>query len=121
MKDRALALHASLRADLPPDAIATLRVAVRDHYEALSRAQEGSELLALDLAELLCDRLEVLLDLCAEFPAARRADIVGAARYFVSEDDAVPDHHALTGLDDDVYVFNMVARALGRTDLLIDG
>ncbi len=121
MKEQALALHASLRADLPADAIAELRTAVRDHYDALVRAQEHAELVPVDLAELLCVRLEVLLDVYDAFPPARRADLVGAARYFVSEDDAVPDSHALTGLDDDVYVFNTVVRALGRADLVIDG
>lgn len=121
MRSRALELLTAQRADLPADAIAALRVDVRAHYDALLRDQRHSELVAVDLAEQLCHRLEALLDACAALPARHRAAVVGAARYFISDDDAVPDHHALTGLDDDVFVFNTVARELGRLDLLIDG
>ncbi len=119
MKPQALALLASLRDDLPDDALDRLRAEVRAHLESLQNAQRSSELVAVDLAELLCVRLEVLLEAAHALPSAHRAGVVGAARYFISDDDAVPDHHALTGLDDDVFVFNTVARELGRLDLLI--
>ena len=48
-----------------------------------------------------------------------RSAVVGAARYFVSENDEVPDAHSCTGLDDDVRVFNHVVALLGRVDLRI--
>lgn len=121
MKPEALALLAPLRADLPPDALAALRVDVRAHYDALVRDQRHSELVAVDLAEQLCEALESLLEIAHAMPKTHRAAVIAAARYFISDDDAVPDHRALTGLDDDVFVFNTVAREIGRTDLLIDG
>lgn len=43
--------------------------------------------------------------------------VVGAARYFVSQDDEYPDTDTILGLDDDVSVFNHVIEQLGRSDL----
>ncbi len=121
MDSRALQILASLRADLQGAELGALKVSVRDHYDALVRTQRTSELVSVDLAELLCERLELLLDHTASSSPAHRAAIVGAARYFVSRDDAVPDDASITGLDDDVFVFNAVVREIGRDDLVIDG
>jgi len=114
-----LDLHRSLRADLAPADLVALRAAVRAHYESLVTLQEAQELLAVDLAELLCTGLELLIDLAPSLAPDARADVVGAARYFISAQDAVPDDRACVGLDDDVLVFNYVAASLGRADLEI--
>ena len=114
-----LELHRALRADLSRDDVAALRREVRAHFESLVRLQEKQELLAVDLAELLCVRLELLLDAAPSLAADVRADIVGAARYFISAQDAVPDDRACVGLDDDVAVFNHVVRQMERIDLEI--
>lgn len=116
---RPLDLHRTLASDIPPEALAILRRDVRAHFEELVRLQARHELLAIDLAEILCSRLEVLLDMAPSLPTEARAMIVGAARYFVSANDAVPDARDCIGLDDDVLVFNHVAREVGRTDLEI--
>lgn len=58
----ALQLHAELCEDLPLDALRTLRREVRGHYDDLVSAQRSSELLSVDLAELLCARLEQRID-----------------------------------------------------------
>jgi uncharacterized membrane protein YkvA (DUF1232 family) len=118
--ERALGMLAGLREDLGTTEINALRRRVREHYDALLEAQRTSELIAIDLAELLSMRLEQLLAASGTFTGPHRAAVVGAARYFVSNDDAVPDDQALTGLDDDVAVFNAVAREIGRSDLLIE-
>jgi hypothetical protein len=107
------------RAPLAGAALAALAADVRAYYAHLLTVQSRQELLAIDLAELLCVRLEILLGLAPSLGDEARADIVGAARYFISEDDAVPDSQSCTGLDDDVEVFNHVARSLGRDDLVI--
>lgn len=114
---RALQILATLRGEAD---LAELRRHVREHYDALLRVQRTSELVSVDLAELLCTRLEALLDAAPSFTAPHRAAVVGAARYFVSRDDAVPDDASLTGLDDDVLVFNTVVREIGREDLVLD-
>jgi len=116
---RALALFRSFQEDLDAEALASLRGDVRAHLVALAKAQQKSELIALDLAEQLCTRLEALLDQAPSFDSPSRAMVVGAARYFVSDDDARPDAGSCTGLDDDVAVFNHVVSQLGRSDLLI--
>lgn len=108
-----------LREDLEAPELALLKVAVRAHYERLVRAQERDELVAVDLAELLCVRLEEVLAMAHLLAPEPRAHVVGAARYFISQADAVPDERSCTGLDDDVEVWNHVARALGRPDLVI--
>ena len=116
---RALELYRELREDLPGPELAALRVSVRSHFEDLVRVQQRDELVAVDLGELLCVGLEGLLIAAHQFDAQTRSAIVGAARYFVSPEDAVPDHRSCTGLDDDVAVFNHVVREIGRLDLLI--
>ena len=115
----AIELFQDLRGDLAAAELASLAVRVRAHYERLVTAQQEDELVAVDLALLLCVRLEGLLAMAHLLAPEPRAHIVGAARYFVSSADAVPDERSCTGLDDDVAVFNHVVGALGRPDLVI--
>jgi uncharacterized membrane protein YkvA (DUF1232 family) len=118
--DRALALLAKLRADLAAEELSALKAQVHTHLAKLRAQQATDELLAVDLAEALAKHLVTLLDHAPSMQPAYRAAVVGAARYFVSQDDAIPDGEALTGMDDDVLVFNSVAREIGRPDLVID-
>ena len=69
-------------------------------------------------AEELATRLDTLLEAVQTAGPEHRAAIVGAARYFVSAHDDVPDEQE-GGLDDDVDVFNHVARLVGRPDIVI--
>ena len=117
----AIALYQTLREDLAPPALEILHAQVREHFDNLVRAQQRHELVAIDLAELLCLGLEGLLSAAGAFTSDARANVVGAARYFISANDAVPDDRSCTGLDDDVEVFNHVAVSLGRSDLKIVG
>lgn len=119
--DRAIILYTSLRADLGTSELRALKREVSAHHERLVKAQERAELIAIDLSAAVAGRLASLLDVAEQLGPEERASVVGAARYYVSHDDAVPDHELCTGLDDDVHVFNHVASALGRADLIIDG
>lgn len=101
--------------------LAGLRAAVQRHKRDLDQASRESEFLATDLAEELADKLDDLLETLPSLPEDVRPLVAGAARYFVSDDDALPDRSGPTGLDDDVAVFNMVARRIGRADLEIAG
>lgn len=58
-----------------------------------------------------------LLD--TEWDEESRRLVQGAVTYFLLEDDEEPDLDSVAGLDDDAEVFNAVARALGREDLVI--
>lgn len=115
-----LALFAELCLDLPPDGLAELHNSVRSYATELEAEQSRSELVAVDLAIAVKDRLERLFGLTAELPATQRALVVGAARYFISKDDAIPDTRACTGLDDDVRIVNHVLKELGRVEWSIE-
>lgn len=115
----AMEIYGDLREDLAVPQLAALTVEVRAHFDGLVRAQQRNELVAIDLAEILCDRLEGLLAMAHQLDSEHRAHIVGAARYFISASDAVPDAQSCTGLDDDVEIFNHVVHILGRQDLMI--
>ena len=116
----ALDIFDRLRADAPREEVERVRVAVKAHLEALVAAQRTSELVALDLAEVLAQRLDGLLAGAMALSTEHRAAVLGAARYFISAEDALPDAASCTGLDDDVQVFNHVVVLIGRADLRID-
>lgn len=111
----------------PLDAVerAALRAAVQRHLLDLRQTARTHELLPVDLAEVLAARIDALLGQLDD-PGRRGALdpdhvplVVGAARNFVSDDDAIPDREGVLGLDDDVAVFNAVAVRVGRPDLRI--
>jgi hypothetical protein len=112
-------IYRGLCADLGPGELSTLKADVRAHYDGLVDAQRRNEFIAVDLADALCVRLEALLAMAHLLAPDARAQVVGAARYFISSNDEKPDQGSCTGLDDDVEVFNHVVRFLGRVDLLI--
>ena len=116
---KAFEIYRSLCEDLSPAALADLKADVRAHLDRLIDAQKRNELVAIDLADALCVRLEALLAMAHLMDPESRGQIVGAARYFVSSADEKPDDQSCTGLDDDVEIFNHVVRLLGRDDLVI--
>lgn len=103
------------------DEIRDLRAAIQQHLRELNHAARRNELLATDLAEELATKLDQLLVLLESFPPDHQRFIVGAARYFVSSDDVLPDLQGPLGLDDDVAIFNLTVRRIERLDLEISG
>ncbi len=101
-----LTLFEGLCAELSAEDVTALRKEVAAHVAHLQREQGRNELIAVDLAVLVRERLERLFDLGSALKPEERAMVVGAARYFVARDDAIPDTKACTGLDDDVMVLN---------------
>ena len=117
---RESALLESLCGPASPSEIAALREAVARYGESLRLAARHRELLPVDLADALVANLDALLaDFALLAPDAQRL-AVGGARYFISDTDAIPDQSGVLGLDDDVAVWNHVARRAGRPDLEID-
>ncbi len=100
--------------------LAGLRFRVQQHLDEIRRAAERDELLPVDVAEQLATTLDRLLEGAPALPPDHRALVVGAARYFCSEHDAVRDTSGVLGLDDDLAVFNQAMRQLGRDDLVLD-
>lgn len=101
--------------------LGALRAAVQQHLRELEQAARRNELLATDLAEELARKLDGLLADIHTLPEEAQRLVVGAARYFVSDDDVLPDQGGPLGLDDDVAVFNGVVRQIGRADLEVSG
>jgi uncharacterized membrane protein YkvA (DUF1232 family) len=115
-----LTLFEGLCSELSDENVAALREQVTAHVARLEAERRRNELIAVDLAVLVRERLERLFELGPALKPEERAMVVGAARYFVSRDDAIPDTKACTGLDDDVMVVNYVLTALGRSEWRIE-
>src|SRR5689334_10237036 len=107
----ARAIFESLCADVPPYELLELRERVKAHVDDLRSAARHNRLLAVDIAETLATALVALLADASNLPPPHRRLVVGAARYFCSSEDAIRDTASPLGLDDDVSVFNHVARA----------
>ena len=100
--------------------ITALRRSVGQHLDELRQAARRDELLPVDLAAELARKLDALLVGLPALSPEAQALVVGVARYFVSEEDAVPDRSGVLGLDDDLAVFNAAVRRIGRPELEID-
>jgi uncharacterized membrane protein YkvA (DUF1232 family) len=103
-----------------PEEISALRRGVGQHLDDLRQAARRDELLPVDLAAELARKLDLLLVGIQALPLDAQALVVGVARYFVSEEDAIPDQSGVLGLDDDLAVFNAAVRRIGRPELEID-
>lgn len=115
-----LAIFELLAVQASSDEIAALRRTVARHVDELRQAAHHHELLPVDLAEELAAKLDALLASIASLPVSAQPLVVGAARYFASDDDAIPDTGSVLGLDDDVAIFNAMVRRIGRPELEID-
>lgn len=116
----ATAIFERLSGSATPEEIAALRRSVGQHVDELRQAARRHELLPVDLAVDMARKLDGLLLGFPSLSAEAQAVVVGAARYFVSEEDAIPDQSGVLGLDDDLAVFNAAVRRIGRADLEID-
>ncbi len=93
--------------------VETLRAAIHAHRQAILGASAADQELGL----LLAQRTEALLEEASTPERHRLVQI--AVRYFAMDEDGDDDLASAFGFDDDVEVFNAVAGALGREDLLI--
>lgn len=114
------ALFDSLCGRASVDEIESLRTSVARHGEELRLAARQQELLPVDLSDALTRRIDTALAEYAALPPDAQRLVVGAARYFVSDADAIPDKSGVLGLDDDVAIWNLVVRRIDRPDLEID-
>lgn len=98
---------------------ADMKARVEAYMDILRAARERGKDVDLGSAEKLADRSRRMLD--AITPATSERDrrlMHSAVRYFLHPSEAQRDW-TTGGLDDDVAVMNVVARALDRADLLI--
>jgi len=117
---KALALFEDLAASPDLAAVVSLPRRVDEHLAEIRAAARTNELLPLDLAEELARKLHDLLGELGAFAGHDQAAVIGAALYFISNNDELPDTGGVLGLDDDAAIFNHVTRLIGREDLVID-
>ena len=109
-----------LAAEYQPAHVLTLREDIQAHVAHIRDRARFNELLPVDIAEMLAERLlQVLADL-SKLGDEQQRWLVGAARYFISHEDEVPDTTSVLGLEDDTAVFNHVMDLLGRNDMKVD-
>lgn len=117
--DHALKLLHELAHSAQPVHLVFLLENISAHLEAIRLAALKNELLPVDIAQLIAERLRVLLQDLDGLAAEQQQLVIGAARYFISTDDELPDTESVLGLDDDAAIFNHVAALVGRKDLTI--
>ena len=99
-----------------------LRDQITAYLEDLARLSLAHEFIDLALATTIAQRFHELIDgITIEMSTEHRRLIHAAAKYFVTEEDADADTASPIGFDDDAFVFNLVAREIGRDDLVIEG
>ena len=105
--------------DEPIRDVSELREEVRSYLAKLRDLSGDLEFLDLALAQHLAVRCVALIDgLGPDSPPETQRLVQAAARYFVEDDDAEGDTISPIGFDDDAEVIELVAREIGREDVL---
>ena len=94
-----------------------LKEQINIHLQKTHLALESNEFLDVNLAQQAATLLIDLVGHLGEFSIDNQMLIIGAARYFVLEDDHEPDTKSLLGFDDDIKVLNFVLGKLGKPKL----
>ena len=96
-----------------------LRYRISEYLSELADAQQRHEFLDVQLARTLADQCLLLLDTVdVDTPSETRRLIQAAVLYFLRSEDAESDKESLLGFDDDAVVIELVAREIGREDVL---
>lgn len=104
---------------LPETAVSTLTTKIDEYLLAIQAALQQNEFMDIQLAQDIAERLHLVLQDYGRYPADQQALIVGAARYFIKNDDAEHDLYSVLGLDDDAAVLNHLLDTLNRPELKI--
>lgn len=118
--EKALQILEQLRANVAPAKLLTLKDDIDRHLVELHALAKTNEMMPVDLADAIAGGLHALLAGINDFDEENQSLILGAALYFVSHDDELPDKASILGLDDDAAIFNHVAAVIGREDLAVE-
>lgn len=102
---------------LPSGELEALAARVQRHGDKFDGADPNGP--PKRIAETLTAGLTSPLQLYPALATSQQAPAVGAARYFCSEADEMPDFSTPSGLHDDLAVFNWVVRQIRRGELVI--
>lgn len=105
---------------LPPHTVPQLRDELNGYYEGILKDADSHPLVNTAIIRELFDRASLLLDRYPHLPERQRSLVVGALRYFVSNDDSLSDLEFASGFHDDAEVMNYVLEELGLEDEAID-
>ncbi len=96
-----------------------LRARIPAYIHELEQAKSAHEFLDIHLAKKLADQCLQLLDgIDIDTSAESRRLIQAAIQYFLFDEDADSDKRSLIGFDDDDLVVELIAREIGREDVL---
>lgn len=98
---------------LPPHTVPQLREELELYYETVLSEAGNRPLVNTDIIRDLYDRASLLLTRYPHLSERERALVVGALRYFVSDDDSLSDLEFASGFHDDAEVMNYVLEELG--------
>ena len=113
----ALVLQRLLGEPLVP--VAELRTQIACHSQSLRQSSSAIEFIDLTKASSVASIcLALLATVTEETPTDERRLIQAGVRYFLEDDDAESDLSSPIGFDDDAEVIALIARAIGRSDLL---
>lgn len=90
-----------------------LEAHVKSHLGQIRTALEDNEFLDIKSAEQIAQTLTDLISEIEDYPQEGQKLIVGAAQYFILEEDHWPDTKNLLGFDDDIKVINFVLERIG--------
>jgi uncharacterized membrane protein YkvA (DUF1232 family) len=102
--------------ELPEGEVEMVKREISDYLHQVRTRITQNEFLDLSMAAQISTLLHFLLDRYPTYTREQKALIIGAARYFIKEDDAEHDVHSLLGLDDDAMVLNFVLDATNHAD-----
>jgi uncharacterized membrane protein YkvA (DUF1232 family) len=102
-----------------PSSISTSQLAnqILDHLQKIQDALKTNEFLNFNVAQQAADLLGNLINHLDDYSAESQRLIIGAAQYFVLDDDHEPDTKSPLGFDDDIQVLNFVLETLGKPKL----
>lgn len=104
----------------PPVDLDRLIEELMEYRDELDEMMSGADLVDEDLGKSLATRLVELVErVIGEYGEEEHRLAQAAARYFIERADSDEDLDNPVGFDDDLEVFNMVARRLGYDDLVI--
>lgn len=102
-----------------PEQATELRRQVLGYARTLQTPSLANEFIDLSAVRQAEQILATLLENYDRLSEAQRPWLVGAARYFIEEDDADHDVNSFLGIDDDIMVINYMLAQIGRIDLKI--
>ena len=92
---------------------------VQSHLKQFRLALQVNEFLDIELAEQVAEVLTTLLRGYTELTSEQRSLVVGAARYFITSQDAEGDFTSILGCEDDAQVLNYVLALIGKDNLMV--